>query len=276
MAEFLKIDFRAASPAEQKFAARHYRGRLHLLAEKVETPEEFRRAARMGYQYFQGYFFARPELSSTRQIPGVKLNYLRILHEVHRPEFDFDRLTDLLKREHALSYKLLRLVNSAWFARRAPIESIHQALLFIGEQSARKWLAIAALADLAADQPSELALSTLVRARFAELLAAEASLAARAGDCFLMGMFSRLDAMLGRPLAELLAGLNLNEDVNRILLGAAGPDDRLGVLWQTLLAYESGDWTRLAALTATLGVDPAVLAPTYTAAVSWADAIHKS
>ena len=103
----------------------------------------------------------------------------------------------MLKREPALSYKLLRFVNSAWFGLRDPVESLERALSTIGEDAARKWLAVLTMANLAADHPSELAVSTLVRARFFELLAAEAGFGYLRDDCFLVGLFSRLDAMLG-------------------------------------------------------------------------------
>lgn len=166
LADFLKVDFRATTPAQQMDAAMRFKGQLQLLAEKVETQEEFRSASEMGYRYFQGYFFARPVISSSRQIPGFKLQFLRILNEIHRPELNFHKLADLLKREPALSYKLLRFVNSAWFGLRAPVESLERALSTIGEDAARKWLSVLTMANLAADHPTELTVSTLVRARF--------------------------------------------------------------------------------------------------------------
>ena len=272
IADILKVDFRLATPAEQQEAATRFGSQLCLLAEKVETREEFRRARRLGYELFQGYFFARPEIAATPEIPGVKLNYLRILQEVHRSDLDFTRLSALLRREPSLSYKLLRFVNSALFARPAPLHSIHHALAFAGEEAVRKWLTVVALLDLASDQPAELALNALVRARFSELLATGTDLRSRSDDCFLMGMFSRLDAMLGRPLEELLTGLNLNPEIVRALLDRPEPGDRLPDLWMAVRAYETGDWNRLIPLASSLKIKTGALASCYTQAVSWADA----
>ena len=273
LADFLKVDFRAANPEEQKSLAKRFRGQLHLLAEKVETQEEFRRAAKQGYEYFQGYFFARPEIVSARQIRGNKLNYLRVLSELHHPEIDFDKLTALLKREHALAYKLLTFVNSALFSRKEPIESIHQALTFVGEDAVRKWLSVVGLLDLTSDKPAELAVNTLVRARFSELLADRIGLRDRREDCFLMGMFSRLDAMLGLPLEELLKGLNLHEEIGRTLLGRSQAGDRLADLWKTVLAYEAADWSQVDHLASAAKLKMTALGAAYTQAVAWADTV---
>jgi len=271
LADFLKVDFRATSLAEQRSAAARFKGKVQLLAEKVETQEEFRSACDMGYEYFQGYFFARPVISASRQIPGFKLQFLRILNEIHQPELDFHRLADLLKREPALSYKLLRFVNSAWFGLREPVESLDRALFAIGEDAARKWLSVLTMANLASDHPTELAISALVRARFFESLAEEAGLRSLRDDCFLVGMFSHLDAMLGRPLAELLDGLNLRGQITRTLLDNPQASDRMPPLWKLVLAYERGDWDTLGAAAPVLDLKPQTLTGCYAEAVNWAD-----
>lgn len=276
IADFIKVDFRATTPAQQMDAALRFKGQLELLAEKVETQEEFRSACEMGYQYFQGYFFARPVISSSRQIAGFKLQFLRILNEIHRPEVNFHKLADLLKREPSLSYKLLRFVNSAWFGLRAPVESLERALSTIGEDAARKWLSVLTMANLAADRPSELAVSTLVRARFFELLAGEAGFERLRDDCFLVGLFSRLDAMLGRPLEELVEGLNLHGQIIRTLLDRPQPGDAMPAVWKLVLAYERGDWDVLGAGAPGADLKPQTLTACYAEAVSWADGADMS
>jgi EAL and modified HD-GYP domain-containing signal transduction protein len=276
IADFLKVDFRATTLAQQRDAARRFKGQLQLLAEKVETQEEFRTASEMGYEFFQGYFFARPVISSSRQIPGFKLQFLRILNEIHRPELNFRKLADLLKREPALSYKLLRFVNSAWFGLRAPVESLERALATIGEDAARKWLSVLTMANLAADHATELTISTLVRARFFELLATEAKLGYLRDDCFLAGMFSRLDAMLGRPLEELVEGLNLHGQIIRTLLDRPRPGDVMPAVWKLVLAYERGDWDELGAGAPGIDLKPQTLTACYAEAARWADGAELS
>ena len=271
IADFLKVDFRATSVAQQMDAATRFKGKVQLLAEKVETQEEFRRARDLGYEYFQGFFFARPAMSSTRQIPGFKLQFLRILNELHQPELNFQKLADLLKREPGLSYKLLRFVNSAWFGLRSPVESIERALVSLGEDAARKWLSVLTMANLASDQPTELAIGTLVRARFFESLAKEAGLTQLRDDCFLVGLFSLLDAMLGCPLAELVEGLNLHGQITRTLLDRPHRSDKMPPLWKLVLAYEHADWDALGAIAAVRGLNAQTLTDCYAEAVQWAD-----
>jgi c-di-GMP-related signal transduction protein len=275
VADFIKVDLRASTKQQQKSILARYRHSLSLLAEKVETQEEFEEAADMGFTYFQGYFFAKPIITSSREIPGFKLNYLRILQEIHRPEIEVKNLTKLVAREPGLSYKLLRYVNSAAFARLNTIESIEQALVFVGQDGIRRWLSVVALMDLTSDKPSELAVSALVRARFCELLAPEAGLSGRSGDLFLVGMFSHLDAMLGRPLDELLDGLKLNDDIRNTLAGTAAPGNRFAAVWKVVLAYEAADWTGLAESARMFGIKTEGLSTLYAAAVKWAGDVFR-
>ncbi|MBK9169802.1 MAG: EAL domain-containing protein [Bryobacterales bacterium] len=116
LASFLKVDFYFTTDAERRQIVKRYkRPGLRLLAEKVETQEEFESAKRQGFTYFQGYFFARPVMISAQAIPSLKAASLRILSEVHAPDVNFWRLEKLLKRDVALCYRLLRYVNSAAF-----------------------------------------------------------------------------------------------------------------------------------------------------------------
>jgi EAL and modified HD-GYP domain-containing signal transduction protein len=276
LADFIKVDLRSTGKdARRTIIARYGRG-LSLLAEKVETQEEFRESVAEGFSYFQGYFFAKPVITCTREIPAFKLNYLRILQELHDPELDVGSLSKLIAREPSLSYKLLRFVNSALYARRKTIDTIEHALMFIGETGIRKWLSVVALMDLTSDKPSELVVNALVRARFAELLAPHAGLGPRSGDLFLAGIFSRLDAMLGRPLEELLDGLKLNQHIRAMLLGTLPPGETLAAFWSLLLAYESADWKRLPKLAGRLGIPTGTLPGLYSVAVKWADEVFQS
>src|SRR5262249_6528092 len=160
--------------------------------------EDFAEARKIGYDYFQGFFFARPTVVRSKQIPAMKLNCTRLLAEIVRPELDMNRLHDLISQDVALSYKLLRYVNSALFAVHSRIESVRQALLFPGDAQLRKWIAMAALPKTSTDKPAELITESLVRAWMCESLA-RLSGYARPELAFLTGLFSFLDALLDRP-----------------------------------------------------------------------------
>ena len=272
----IKVDFRATTIGEQEALAKRYSARgIRMLAEKIETTEEFQRACAMGYQYFQGYFFARPVIVSRREIPGSKLGYLRVLQEVHRPELELLALEALIQREVSLASKLLRYINSSMFGWINPVQSIRQALALLGEQEIRNWISLAALPALACDKPDELIRTALVRARFSELLAHWAQLGHRKADLFLLGLFSLLDAMLNRPLAEILAELRLSGDIADALLGTGSANQSLAGVYALVREYEAGDWEALSDTAARLRVPKEMITDLYLEAIAWADQIFR-
>lgn len=272
--DILKIDFQQTSPSEQAGIAQLYsRGGVRLLAEKVETMEEFRRARDLGYHYFQGYFFARPLILMGREPAGFKLNYLRILEETHRPVLEFDRLERLLKRDVSLSYKLLRYINSPLFGFREPVESLREALLQLGEAEVRKWLSLVVMPRLAESMPPELVVTAVARARFCEQMARPAGLSGRAQELFLLGLFSLLDVMMDRPLRELLDQIHSAPDVRAALLDLSGPENKLAEIFALARALERAEWGSVAAIASRLGVSRERIASIYWEAVRWADQV---
>ncbi|HVP45839.1 MAG TPA: HDOD domain-containing protein [Bryobacteraceae bacterium] len=277
LVDIIKVDFRATTPAEQEAIVNRYSPKgVHLLAEKVETQEEFRRARKLGYHYFQGYFFARPVVVSRREIPGFKLNYLRILREIHQPELEFRELESLIQRDVSLASKLLRYVNSAIFGWISPVQSIRQALALLGEQEIRNWASLAALPTLAVDKPGELMRMALLRARFCELLAPWEGLAHRKADLFLLGLFSLLDAMLDRPLAEILAEMRLRGAIAETLLGTAGPEQPMALIYNLVRDYESANWEAVSAAASRVHVPIEIIPELYLNAVAWSTEIGRA
>ncbi len=154
---------------------KRYSSRTKMLAEKVETQEEFQAACQAGFIYFQGYFFQRPELMQAREIPASRLNYLRLLQLVSKEDMDVHEVEKIIKSEAALCYRLLRYLNSAAFSFSTEIQSVRHALSILGEREVRRWIRLVATLNAGANRPSELVLSALVRARFLELLGAHGS-----------------------------------------------------------------------------------------------------
>ena len=192
VADLIKIEIQSIPRPEQKLLVRSSKARgLRVLAEKVETHEEFDWARLAGYDYFQGYFFARPVLVRGRHIPAAKLHCLRLLQEAQRPELDFRHLEALILQDVSLSYQMLRYVNSPLFSMASNIRSIRQALVFLGDLELRRWVVLATLARTAEDKPSELTRHSLVRARFCESVARLAKNGLEQ-SAFLAGLFSLL------------------------------------------------------------------------------------
>jgi c-di-GMP-related signal transduction protein len=276
LVSIIKVDFRATSRGEQRKLVKRYAPRgIRMLAEKVETQAEFREACQMGYDYFQGYFFARPVVLARQEIPVCKLNYLRILEQIHRPELDYPAIEKLIRREVSLASKLLRFINSALFAWGQPLDSILQALTQMGDQGIRTWVSLASLPSLTVDRPDELMRTALIRARFCELLAPVAGLGDRKADLFLIGLFSLLDAMLGRPLREVLAEIRLNGEIGAVLLNRAAPENRLAPVNALIRLYEAGKWDSLGATADQLNIPRDTIPELYLDAVAWSEKVFR-
>lgn len=261
LADIIKVDFLLSDREQRQAIARRSRARgIRLLAEKVETEEEFRWAVEHGYQYFQGYFFARPTVMQGREIPAWKVQALQLLKEVQKEEIDYSRLLESIRLDVSLSYKLLRYINSPHFAVRTQVTSIKQALAMLGEANIRKWVSVAALATMAQDRPSELVRLSLVRAFFCESLASLLPGAPKASSLFMAGLFSLLESVLQRPLAEILAEIAMPADVKAAFNGEPGP---LALALDLSTAWERADWSVVAEIVAGAGLDGDAIGKSY-------------
>jgi len=266
MADIIKVEMQLTTE-EQRLAMIKQFGpwRCRLLAEKIETHAEFVRARDQGFVYFQGYFFRRPEMMNTHDLPANRMNYLRMLQEVSRPELELDALEKLIKAEASVCYRLLRYLNSAMFGFNSEIHSVRHALSMLGERDARRWVRLVAAVGAGQDRTSDLVLSALVRARFGELLSAR--VAHGDSDLFLLGLLSLIDAMLEMPMEEVLERIPLDHATKAVLLGQPS---LLRPVYQLMLAQESGEWAAASELSRGLHLDADDVAGFYWQAQQWA------
>lgn len=266
LADIIKVDMKLTTVADRAAMIKRYGPwRSRMLAEKVETREEFVQARDMGFVYFQGFFFQRPEVLSTRGIPENRFNYIRMLQAVAKPELDEREIENVIKSEASLCYRLLRYLNSAVFGFSNEIHSVRHALSMLGERETRRWIRLVATLGAAQGKSSELVTSALVRARFCE----ELSPRLRHGDSdlFLMGLLSLMDAILELPMAEILDKVPVDHETKAVLLGGAS---RLRPLYQLMLARESGEWQSAAELSRLLHLSESEVAEAYWQAMHWA------
>jgi len=274
LADFVKIDFITSKTKERQLYSKHFLPRgLQLLAEKVETHEEVQEALDLGYSLFQGYFFCRPEMVKGKTIPEYKINYLRFLQELSRPDLDFDELEGIIKQEVSLSIKLLRLLNSAAMGLRQRVTSIKHALVLLGERSLKKWASLIAFTNLGDDKPSELLLTCLLRARFCETIGKKANLGHSELELFLTGMFSAIDAVMNRPMAEVVDMVSLPEQVSKTLLGEETP---FTPFYQLVLSYERAEWETVPELAASIHLTEQQIFEGYKESVQWAQQVFSA
>jgi len=270
IADILKVDFARTTVAERAALVKHHRSKhCRMLAEKVETREQFLTARNMGFAYFQGYFFRRPEVLKTREIPANRLNYLRLLDAVSRPELDIRELEELIKREASLLYRLLRYLNSPLFAFATEIHSVRHALAILGEREARRWIRLVVLVSAGLQKSSDLVLSALVRARFCELLSPKVP--QTESDLFLVGLVSMMDAILEVPMANVLEKIALDQETKAVLTGGNG---KLRPVYQLMLAQEAGAWAQARESAAELRISESEAGQLWWQALTWARQVN--
>ncbi|MBU0516295.1 MAG: HDOD domain-containing protein [Proteobacteria bacterium] len=268
LADIVKVDFRQSGPDERSATIARVRSSgARLLAERVETRDEFDQARALGFDYYQGYFFSRPVMVSGQNIPSWKTQALQLIRKMQEPNIDYRGLAAIVREEVSLTYRLLRYINSPYFGVRVEVSSVERALTLLGEDLIRKWVMLASLETMSQDGPAELARMSFIRALFCESLAVELGETEQQSDFFLVGLFSLLDVILGRPLAEVLAELPLSRDVTQAL---AARDGLIGQVLEVAEYYEKGDWDRSSLAADKIGLDENSIPRVYLEAVTGA------
>ena len=269
LADIIKIDFMLTPIDEiQKIVNRFERKNIKLLAEKIETYEDFKNALSMGFLYFQGYFFSKPEIISGKEIAPYKITLLQIVGEANKKDCSFEKLEKLINRDVSISYKLLRYINSAFFKRACEISSIKHAIVLLGEMEVKRFISMVATAELASDKPDELVRASIIRARMCELLGLHSHNGADISELFLMGLFSLIDAMLDNNMEDIMQSLPLSKNIKQALLEEKGD---LADYLKLVSSYESANWETFSSIISNINVDEKKFPEFYQEAVSWAD-----
>ncbi|PID77889.1 MAG: signal transduction protein [Deltaproteobacteria bacterium] len=215
---------------------------ITLLAEKVETYGEFEKAKEMGFQLFQGYFYSKPEIISNKDISSYKISILNIVTESQKEELDMPILVDLIKKDPAISYRLLKFINSAYFQRPFPIDSIKDGVTFMGTDEIKKFINLVAALIIAEDKPKELIKISIIRARMCELIGKKLLKTEFTSDeLFTIGMFSLIDAMLNKPMDEILKTMGFSKKFENGLLGK---NKTINIIFQMIECCETGNFIK--------------------------------
>ncbi len=207
-----------------------------LLADKLATRPDHEFCVAAGCDLFQGYFFCRPAMLGTRGIAANRLALLQVVSALQSSAVEFSDIEQLIARDVALSFRLLRYVNSAFFGLRGDVRSIGQALALLGVENVRRWATLSVLASID-DKPTELTVTALIRARFCELAGARLGGLGSPAELFTLGLFSVIDAMMDAPMHDVVASLPLADDVREALAQRKG---KKGQLLDCVVALEAG------------------------------------
>jgi c-di-GMP-related signal transduction protein len=269
LAGIIKIDF-LLTPREElaDLIGKLIPFKLKLLAEKVETYEEFQQALDMGFEYFQGYFFSKPEILKGKGTSPAKLTLLQIMVEANREDYSFSEIEKVIQRDVAMAYKLMRYINSAYFRRVQEISSMRQAIVLLGEREIRRFVSLMALASLADDKPDELIRASIIRAKLCELLGKGNDAQVDGAELFTLGLFSLIDAILDERIENIMEKLPLSDDIKSAIVKGEG---RLAAYLNITSSYETGDWQGFRNAVAKTGVDEEIVPEFYLEATAWAE-----
>ncbi|TWX73080.1 EAL and HDOD domain-containing protein [Colwellia sp. C1TZA3] len=241
---------------------------IKLLAEKVETYQEYNQALALDFELFQGFFFAKPEMIKTKSLSPSQIAMAELLYETSKKELDLASITSVFERDVTLSYKLLRYANSAIFRRRTEISTIKQALVILGSAELIRFLGLMFAANINPDKPSELINAAMTRAKFCDLMASEIKSPLDNSIAFLTGLLSLIDAIVDEDLANILTKLPLAQQIKDTLLTRKGDMAALIILLEFI---ERAEWSKTNIVMAKLGLKKAKVLKSYNQALAWAD-----
>lgn len=263
---FVKVDvLNTPSPDVSALAKRLSRRDVQLVAEKVESREVYERTRDEGFSLFQGYYFCRPIIHSRAALPAQHLAYLRLIAALNKPDLTTAEVERLVKQDVSLSVRVLRSVNSAAYPIRTEVRSIGQALFLLGIEPIRKWATVWCLAGLSTGTTPELVTLALSRARACETIG-ERLRGVDSSELFLVGLFSLLDVMLSRTMADALAALPLSDAAAEALKGQS---NTLRAVLDTVIGYERGEWDEATLSACHMGLSQATLPDAYSTALRW-------
>ncbi len=267
LADFIKVDFRLSDAKERAGILSLFKGRkVTLLAEKVETEQEFQTAMTEGFTLFQGYFFCYPTVFSKKRAPTNGANYLYLLSALSNGQFDVIQLSLMLKSEVTLSYQLLRLVNSGAYGRNHEVRSLQDALVLVGEQQFRKLMMNAIATETCRNRSSELLVHVLHRARFLELMAPFTGESPT--EQYLFGLLSLMDVMLDMPMVDLVEALPLRKEIKQALTGDV---NQVSAALKLFERYKDADWVFCIEQSTVLKSTEGQLSDLYRDSLVWAE-----
>lgn len=259
--DYIKVNFSKNDPSIENIVKIGKSFGKKVIAYNVETQEQYNMAKEWGCTYFQGTFVSEKMPSTIKTVNHIQSNFFMLMIAVTKDEPDIDEIESIISRDVSLTYSLLKLVNSAYFALRNRARSVKQALVILGLGQLKQWIYLLSFKQDDGSVPDELIKVSFLRATFAsELVGFATDMPISRSEAYLMGMFSTLGKLMQIPLEEALAPLPIGDEIKKALLNQEG---RVGTLYKLILAYEKADWKIMSAAAAELNIPQSMIAQKY-------------
>ena len=267
--DIIKIDVLEFSILEISKLVRKLSGLdVTILAEKVETLQQFEKLKMLGFTLFQGYFFAKPEMLKQRKITTSKKNIFELISQASQIDLNITKISEIFAVDPGLTYKLLRFINSPTYGSSQEITSLKHALAYIGQVELKKFIALLALSDLSSDKNPEVLRLSLARAKFCEQIALCRFESENPPKAFLTGILSLIDGILDHELEQVLSVLPIHEGIKSALRNEEGD---LGNYLLLVKSIEKGLWKESEVIANKIDLDGEVCFEAYSKSLSWAD-----
>ena len=272
LADIIKIDFRQYNEEEIKGLVeklKKYRRKV-FLAEKVETIEDFDLAVSLGFTLFQGYFFCKPSISSAKQIDTLMASRFQLIRIAADPDIDFQDLANIIKPDVVLSYRLLKIVNSAYYGIQYSIKGVLHALIILGMREAKKWLSFIILDEAIGAKPDELIRMALIRGIIMENFAVRKKDRSHKDEYFMTGLFSLADAIMDASIEDIMEETHLSPEICEPLITKQG--ERADFI-KIISHMEQAEWDDAAVIASRYGMGEEEISNCYLEAILYANRI---
>jgi EAL and modified HD-GYP domain-containing signal transduction protein len=278
MCNFIKIEAQFIEKANLKQLKKinEFKSKgITLVAEKVETLQEFEKYKVMGFNLFQGYFLARPEIVKHKSLDAAMTSIIELVGISTSPDFDINKVNDVIEKDVGLSFKLMRFINNPMFNKRNKIESLSHALKYMGSVELKKFIALLALANLKGEKPEDLITLSLIRAKFCALMSLAANQNDNPPNSFILGLFSFLDALLDQPMDSLMPKLPVSDVIKEALTDPSATS-KLATQLKLCKAFEQASWEDIDSLAKLIDINTEKLYEMHYEAMKWTNEVKSS
>lgn len=272
IADIIKVDFMLTKTEfDRKYVVKQFKNkRIKFLAEKVESQYDFQMAIKAGYSLFQGYYFSKPVIQSSKGIPPAKMSHINLIKALDNKNTEFEDISRVIERDVAFSYEILKIANTSYYYRGNKITSVKQAAIRIGLDELKKWAFITILRKMGGESQDTVVNLSAQRAKALEIMSQKIGLNDRKMEFFTLGILSMIDVLTGCPMEMVISELSISEDFKQLLLGKLD-EGKIYVCYSIMLAYEKGEWDQIYAFAKKYAINVEDIAEAYFEAVIWAN-----
>ena len=265
LVDYIYLDYTVIDITKATIYFKHVYPNVRLIAENILAMADFDKLkSQSGYQFYEGAFYRLPVTKGQAEVAPLKVNYIELLNVINEPDFELTEAADIIGRDTALVIDLLKIVNR--MARNSEITSIRHAAAMLGQIELKRWITTSVTRQLCKDKPNEITRLSLLRARMAENLAPLFGLDNFKQELFLMGLFSVIDIILNKPMAEALQLLKVSNDISTALINR---DGRFAPIIYFIEQYENANWQEISRMLVIEEISMEDVYSAYTDSLKW-------